>query len=157
MAEYDDYEDDDFEDTRENLIKDLRKQIKSLSKEKSEISQELAGFKSGARERTLSEILSAKGVSPKAAKFVPNDIEGEEQIGAWLEENADIFGFSLNTDTPKAESSTPEERAATDRLRSLGEVAQTPGVADDILLRIANAKTSEEVDAAWAEAKKTLL
>jgi hypothetical protein len=156
MADYDYEDESDFDDTRENLMKDLRKQIKTLSKEKSELSQELAVFKSGARERTVSEILSAKGVSPKVAKFIPNDIEGEENIGTWLEENADIFGFATNAATSAAVAN-PEERAAADRLKTLGESSQTPGRADDIAARIANAKSDDEVNAIWADARNYFL
>lgn len=156
MADYDYEDDSDLEYTNENLIKDLRRQIKALSKEKSELSQELTSFKVGARERTVAEVLSAKGVSPKVAKFIPNDIEGEENIGAWLEENAEIFGFTTNVETPAAVTN-PEERAAADRLKTLGEVAQTPGKVDDIAARIANAKSDDEVNAIWADARNYFL
>lgn len=154
MADYD-YEDEDFEDTKENLIKDLRKQLKSLSKEKSELSQELSSYKTQAREKSVSQILEAKGVSSKVAKFLPSDLEGEEAINTWLDENADIFGYSVDkTETSVIDDS---ERQAANRLRSISESAATPNKVDDIETRLKNAKTEEEISAIWEESRKYFL
>lgn len=154
MADYD-YEDEELDDTKENLIKDLRKQLKSLSKEKSELSQELSSYKTQAREKSVSQILEAKGVSSKVAKFLPSDLEGEEAINTWLDENADIFGYSVDkTETSVIDDS---ERQAANRLRSISESAATPNKVDDIETRLKNAKTEEEISAIWEESRKYFL
>jgi len=144
MADYD-YEEEDFDDTKENLIKDLRRQLKSLSKEKSELSQELSSYKTQAREKTVSQILEAKGVSPKVAKFIPADTEGEDAISTWLEENAEIFGGSF-TNSSETEVAS-EDVQASNRLRSIGESASTPSKVDDIETRLKNAKSDDEITA----------
>jgi len=154
MADYD-YEDEELDDTKANLIKDLRKQLKTLSKEKSELSQELSGYKTQAREKNVSQILEAKGVSSKVAKFLPSDLEGEEAINTWLDENADIFGYSVDkTETSVIDDS---ERQAANRLRSISESAATPNKVDDIESRLKNAKTEEEISAIWEESRKYFL
>jgi hypothetical protein len=154
MADYD-YEDEDFDDTKENLIKDLRRQLKSLSKEKSELSQELSSYKTQAREKTVSQILEAKGVSPKVAKFIPADTEGEDAISTWLEENAEIFGGSF-TNSSETEVAS-EEVQASNRLRSIGESSSTPSKVDDIEVRLKNAKSDDEISAIWEESRKYFL
>jgi hypothetical protein len=155
MADYD-YEDEELDDTKENLIKDLRKQLKALSKEKSELSQELSSYKTQAREKSVSQILEAKGVSPKVAKFLPSDLEGEEAISTWLDENADIFGYSVETTGTTANVDDSEKQAA-NRLRSISESASTPNKVDDIETRLKNAKTEDEINAIWEESRKYFL
>lgn len=154
MADYD-YEEEDFDDTKENLIKDLRRQLKSLSKEKSELSQELSSYKTQAREKTVSQILEAKGVSPKVAKFIPADTEGEDAISTWLEENAEIFGVSF-TNSSETEVAS-EDVQASNRLRSIGESASTPSKVDDIETRLKNAKSDDEIAAIWEDSRKYFL
>lgn len=153
MADYD-YEDEDFGNTNENLIKDLRRQLKALSKEKSELSQELSSYKTQAREKTVSQILETKGVSPKVAKFLPSDVEGEEAISTWLDENADIFGYSVET---AGTAVANEEVEAANRLKSISESGSTPSKVDDIETRLKNAKTEEEISAIWEESRKYFL
>lgn len=154
MADYD-YEDEELDDTKENLIRDLRKQLKTLSKEKSELSQELSSYKTQAREKSVSQVLEAKGVSPKVAKFIPADTEGEEAISAWLDENADVFGYSVE----KAGTAVvaDEEVQASNRLKSIGESGSTPSKVDDIEARLKNANSQEEINAIWEESRKYFL
>jgi hypothetical protein len=154
MADYD-YEDEDFENTNENLIKDLRRQLKALSKEKSELSQELSSYKTQAREKSVSQVLEAKGVSPKVAKFIPADTEGEEAISAWLDENADVFGYSVETAGTAVVAD--EEVQASNRLKSIGESGSTPSKVDDIEARLKNANSQEEINAIWEESRKYFL
>jgi hypothetical protein len=47
------------------------------------------------RERTISEVLTARGVNPKISAFIPQDIDlTEESLSSWLTEYGDVFGVS---------------------------------------------------------------
>ncbi len=106
MADFD-YEalsKDDRDD--DALLKNLRAALRASSKERTDLRAELNTEKSAGRTRTVVDILKSKGVSEKAAKFLPGDIEpSEDAVTAWLEENADVFGIKQQsgTDTPAAE------------------------------------------------------
>ena len=65
---------DDYEAEETNLVKDLRKQLKEAQNARKQFEEELAGMKSEVRQRSVADILKSKGVNPKVAKFVPNEI-----------------------------------------------------------------------------------
>lgn len=154
MADNDQYDDEDLDlDNEANLVRDLRRQIKSLSKEKAELAEQLTGLKSNARERSVADVLASKGVNAKVAKFIPADVEGDEAIAAWLTENADVFGFTVTkTDGDgQANEPDPEQVAAAKRLQTLGQSAQSPSKVQDLEARLANAKDEAEIQAIWAQ------
>lgn len=150
---------DEFDDdlTGDDLVKDLRRQIKALSKEKADLTGELSQLKSGARERFITDTLTAKGVSPKVAKFIPSDVTDEDGVAKWLEENADVFGVQATgatTDTPPVDS---EQVAAAKRLQTLNQAGQSPAKLADLNARIANATSEKELNELFAEAKRFIL
>lgn len=96
-------DDDDEFDGDSNLVKQLRKQLEKQSKENERLSSQLGELSTRDRTRTLTEALTAKGLSEKAAKFYPADAElSDEAITAWIGENADIFGVKATTDDGSA-------------------------------------------------------
>ena len=149
----DQLDDDDILDGAD-LVKDLRRQIKNLSKEKADLAAELSTVKAATRERSVADVLTARGVNAKVAKFIPADVEGEEALNAWLEENADVFGFKISD---PAATPDPSDVADAKRLQSLGQSAQTPTRVQDLEARLANAKDEAEIQAIWAEAKEFFL
>lgn len=156
------YDEDEIDDLDElegaDLIKNLRKQIRGLSKEKSELAQELSSLKTTARERSVADVLTAKGVSAKVAKFIPSDVEGEDAISAWLTENADVFGFTVDeTSTTATNAPASEEVAAAQKIQSLGQSAITPSRVQDLETQLANAKDQAEIEAIWAQAREYFL
>ena len=91
---------DEFNDEQD--VAGIRKALEKANKE-------LAAFKAQERERQTVETLSAKGFSPKVAKFIPPDADVDE----WLTENADLFGSAPKADEgeqapPAVESSQGE-------------------------------------------------
>ena len=99
-----------------------------------------------------------KGVNSKIAKFIPNDIEGEEAIGKWLDENADVFGASTQTPADDEQSPvTPEVKESAQRMQNLGSSAQSPSKLADIEARMKGASTAEELQELWAEAQRFIL
>ena len=55
------------------------------------------------RERTISEVLTARGVNPKISAFIPQDIDlTEDSLSSWLTEYGDVFGVSQTNQTNSA-------------------------------------------------------
>lgn len=73
-------------------IASLRKQYEQMKKELDAERAELNKYRTLERQKSVSDILKAKGVSPAAAKFYQGDDTSEDAVGKWIEEHADVFG-----------------------------------------------------------------
>lgn len=157
MADYADEYENDSNDVSEP--KGLRAQLEKALAENKELKTELQTVKGTVREKTVSEVLTAKGVNAKIAKFIPSDIEGEEALSQWLEENSDVFGFTTNTSSNEAPTQNINQGdvQSANRLQNLGQTAQTPSKFQDLEARIANANSNKEIQEIMNEAKKFLL
>lgn len=90
-------------------MKNLRAAFDRQKKQNEEYKAKLAALESRERERSLSEVLSSKGLNPKLAAFYPANGEvSEEKVVAWLNEYADVFGHTAVTPTQPAPSVPPE-------------------------------------------------
>lgn len=101
------FEDDDDQGDGSNLVKDLRKQIKAFQKQLQDANTEIEGFRREKRASSISSLLEAKQASPKLAKFVARDLEGdvtEESVASWLEENGELFGWQPQGAVPDDEA-----------------------------------------------------
>lgn len=143
---------DGYEVDESTLVKDLRKQLEAANKRAKEVEAELSGVKSQFRERSVADVLTAKGVNPKVAKFIPADVDGEEAISGWLEENKDVFGFQVSE--PQGSPVSDETKAQLSQANRLAESAVSPDKVADIESRINNAGSLEEINAALAEFQK---
>lgn len=151
--QWDDFDDDfDFEDEQpqklqgNDLVKQLRKADRAKEKRLKELEAELQSLRAERRTFTVSQILEQEGVSPKIAKFIPAEITDAEAVKAWLDENADVFGFDRSSEG----ESLPEERA----LRQMNNVAAgalSPSQVDDIYSQIDRAESPEEIAALLAQ------
>jgi len=121
----------------------LRKALKRAEREKKELADQLATIQADLRGRSVTEVLEKKGVPTKVAKFIPGDVSTPEQIDAWLNENADIFGFQA----PDASSEEPSANAReTQRINAALQNANTPSRDADTAAKLAGVKTREELD-----------
>jgi hypothetical protein len=142
----DDEEDFEMEDSRQrqssdsDLLKQLRKELRTKTKLLSEMETQLTTIKSEQRNVTIKSVLESKGVSPKIAKFIPQDIEpSAEAVESWIIDNADVFGLTVQT---------PSEEPSLAALRQIDAVtanAQSPAGLDDLMLRIDQASSAEEI------------
>jgi hypothetical protein len=135
MAEYDDYEDGS------DLVRQLRKQVKELSSALKERDEMLDGYISRTREEQIGQSLSALGLNPKIAKFVPDDVEDEDDLNDWLGEYGEVFGASPNKDA--AEGSVH----AAELMSAVEEGGIDPEAGRSLEQRIQNASTPEELTA----------
>ena len=148
-----DYEDDDDDfttpvvDQSNDLVKQLRKAAKQKDKELAELRAQFEGLSKTNRERAIKDVLEARGVNGKVAKFIPSDIDPtEESLSKWLDDNGDLFGI-----TPAAETQAPvvdpAQAAAYKKMNNAVEQGLTADSSDDLLKKILNTQTPEELTA----------
>lgn len=140
--QYDEYDDDDsFE---ESGPANLRKALKKADKQRKELEEQLAALQSSMRERSVKDVLEAKGVNSKIAAFIPKDITAPEAIASWLDEYADVFGFANQQQSAEPEIS--EDARTAMRMDGTVASASNPGRDEDLMSRVKSATTREELD-----------
>jgi hypothetical protein len=143
--EYDD-EFDDFGDEGTDVVKQLRKVNRTLEKRAKELEQELKGLQTQTRQRTVKDVLQAKGINPKIAAFIPQDIEtSEEAINGWLSEHGDVFGVNSNANSEQASNNSIDVSANT-RINQVVSTGQVPDVDSDALAKILSAGNADELN-----------
>ena len=149
--EYEDDDDDFSTDSSNDLVKQLRKAAKQKDKELQELRAQFDGISKAQRERAIKDALAARGVNQKISSFIPSDIDPtEESVSKWLEANADVFG--LNIEPVQAVPNTdPADIAAYKRMTQTTEAGITPESGQDIMSRLMNANSKEELDAVIRE------
>ena len=140
----DDLDLDDQPQGDQNGPANLRKALKRAEREKKELAEQLASIQADLRGRSVTEVLEKKGVPTKVAKFIPGDVSTPEQIDAWLNENADVFGFAAPESAPSEEPSANVRE--TQRINAALQNANTPSRDADTAAKLAGVKTREELD-----------
>jgi len=139
------YEYDDEDDVQDTGINQLRKVNRALEKRAKELEQELSSLKNQTRQRTVKEVLQAKGLNPKIAAFVPQDIEAsEEAINQWVSEYGDVFGAPVQA---QEEAKPAADVSAHARINNVVATGQPPSVDEDAMAKVLGAKTREDLDA----------
>ena len=151
MSNYD-YEDDDDTDTSveslsNDLVKQLRKANKAKDKELADLKANFESLNKAQRERAIKEALASRGVNQKISSFILQDIDPtEESVSKWLEANADVFGLQTE-EVPQKPNVDPAQAAAYKRMTNTVEQGVTPEHNEDIMKKLMNANTREELDA----------
>ena len=147
MSNYD-YEDDDDDNTTvesNDLVKQLRKAAKQKDKELAELRSQFDTLNKQSRERAIKDVLEARGVNGKVAKFIPQDLDPtEESLSKWLEDNADVFGFQVQDKSQPAVD--PAQAAAYKKMNQAVDQGLTPDSTDDIMRKLLSANSREELD-----------
>ena len=151
MSNYEYEDDDDADTTTESLSNDLVKQLRKANKQKdkelAELKSSFESLNKAQRERAIKEALAARGVNQKISSFIPQDIyPTEESVSKWLEANADVFGIQTE-EVPQTPNVDPAQAAAYKRMTNTVEQGITPEHNDDVLKKLMNANTREELDA----------
>lgn len=146
MATNYEYDDEDDETTQDGGINQLRKVNRALEKRAKELEQELLGLKSQTRQRTVKDVLQAKGLNPKIAAFVPADIDtSEESINNWINEYGDVFGAVTQAENQPTQQS--QDVTAQARINNMVATGQAPSLDQDSMSRVMQAKSRDELDA----------
>jgi hypothetical protein len=142
--EYDDEDDDMFEESGD-VVKQLRKVNRTLEKRLKELETEASSLKNQTRQRTVKDVLSAKGINPKVAAFIPQDIDiTEDAISGWLNEYGDVFG--VQTQATEAEQ-TRADVSTQSRINNVVSTGTPPGVDEDSLAKILAAADPKALNA----------
>ena len=148
MSNYD-YEDDDdftFDDSSNDLVKQLRKAAKQKDRELQELRSQFEGLNQMQRERAIKDALASRGVNSKIASFIPQDIDPtEESVSKWLEDYSDVFGIETNQ-TQATPNVNPADAAAYKRMTNTVETGVSPEHNDNIMQKLMNANSREELD-----------
>jgi hypothetical protein len=147
---YWDDEDDDLDTIDEapmdgsDLLKKLRKAKRADEKRIKELTEQLEGFSKTQREAVIKSVLEKKGVNLKAARLVMKDLDdiNEDSVSNWLDDNADLFGLTVNEDSSKV---SQEDRAALRNQDLVTQNAMTPDRANDIEYRMSQATSEEDI------------
>lgn len=142
----DEEEDDDVTiasfDSDTDLVKKLRKDLKVAQRKNKELESTLGELNKSQRERVLKDVFASRGVNPKVAAFVPNDLDAsEEAISQWIENNADVFGIQVQ---PRNEVDSRDVA----NLRQMDNVtsgALSPDKAEDVSFKIQNAQSADDI------------
>ena len=141
-----DDEDDDVTvasfDSDTDLVKKLRKALKVEQKRNKELESSLGELTKSQRERVLKDVFASRGVNPKVAAFIPNDLDAsEEAISSWLEQNADVFGVQLQ---PKKEIDS-RDVASLRQMDNVTTGALSPDKAEDMSIKIQSAQSADDI------------
>jgi len=142
-------EDDDFldEDQPQDVVKQLRKVNRTLEKRLKEIEAEAITLKNQTRQRTVKDVLTAKGINPKVAAFIPQDLDvTEEAVSTWLNEYGDVFGVQQESKEGESQAQNPALQAQK-RINDVVSTGTPPGSDEDSMSKILNAKSAAELSA----------
>ena len=146
--EYEDDEDDfttPVANDSNDLVKQLRKATKQKDKELAELRAQFEGVSKAQRERSIKDVLEARGVNSKIAKFIPSDVDStEESLSKWLDDNGDVFGFTATESNQPVVD--PAQAAAYKKMNNVTDQGLTPDASDDIMRRLMSANSKEELD-----------
>jgi len=144
---WDEDEDEDMDTTDtpmdgSDLLKKLRKAKRADEKRIKDLTDQLDSFNKAQRESVIKKVLESKGVSPKAARLMMNELQevSEESVSNWIDDNADIFGIQ-----PQSQPENTIDRAALRQQDIVTQGAITPDRVADSLLRLNNAASAEEI------------
>ena len=128
-----------------DLLKQLRKAKRADEKRIKELSEQLEGFSKAQKETVIKKVLETYGVSPKAARLISREFDGditEESVSQWIDDNAEVFGIEVQY------QDAPEQTIDRARLRQQDIVTQaaiTPDRAEDAFMRMNEAQSAEEI------------
>ena len=127
----------------DDLVKKLRKAKRADEKRIKELTEQLEGLSKLQRERVVKEVLEKKGVNLKAARLVLKDLDdvNEESVSHWLDDNADLFGINVPTESNADNASL----AALRQQDVVTQGAVTPDREQDFNTRIDNAQSADEL------------
>ena len=142
---WDDEEDNDTETTSmdgSDVMKQLRKAKRADEKRIKELTEQLDAFNKAQRESVIKKVLETKGVSPKAARLVARELEGdisEDAVANWLDDNADVFGLQVQQEQP----ANTLDRAALRQQDMVTQQAITPDAEQNLAYQVENASEEE--------------
>ena len=156
---YDDFEDDFLEDdldeqqapqrrsSGDDVMKKLRRSDRAKEKRIKELESELGSLRKNQRETNVKSVLESKGISPKIAALIPQDMDVTSgEFDSWLNEYADVFGVTTPESEESGQAGISQQDLAT--LRQMDIVtsgAMSPDREEDLMLRLNQASSTDDI------------
>ena len=143
---YWDEDEDDIDttpNTEEGAMKQLRKAKRADEKRIKELTDRLDEFTKAQRESIIKQVLESNGVSPKAARLISRELEGditEEAVIDYLTDNAEVFGLEVQYEQTPANTL---DRAALRQQDMVTQQAITPDAEQNLAYQVDNASEEE--------------
>lgn len=143
---------DDFDDYDDNALSQVRKAHKAATKRLKELEQELQGYRSESRKRSVQDVLTSRGFNPKLADLIPSELNTEDEIGAWLDDRADLFqptqaGSEGQVEEQEAPSPDVEVPPWANQFNNVVNAGQpVAGDESQLMSMIQSAKTPEDLN-----------
>jgi hypothetical protein len=148
------YDDDDLdldeevveqEQSAKDVLAKVRRAERNKDKQLKQLQSELEELRRFKREVSVTKVLSEKGINPKVAAFIPQDIEvNEDSITSWIEQYAEVFGGAAKEAQPESKVSQ-NDLAALAQINAATSGAMSPEGASDVASAIQNAQSPEEI------------
>jgi hypothetical protein len=111
-----------------NLVKTLRKQLKTEAAEKKALNEQLSKLSSQVRESTIGSIVKSRGLPDKVARIIPKDIDpSEEEVTKWLDEYGDVFGMPKEESNAEKTAELTDNQAAMQQMNRVASTGTAPG------------------------------
>jgi hypothetical protein len=128
----------------DNLVKQLRKQLKQESRKNKEMQVEFETIRKERNERIVKDIFNQKGVNPKLSRYALKDLQdvNEEAVAKWIDDNAEDFGMSVDKQID------PQQQIDLAALRQQDIVtqgAQTPGKSQNAEQMLNDASSADDI------------
>ena len=150
--EIDDEVEGEFEDFSEpvtrrgkgdDVVTKLRRAERSQQKKIKELESELTTIRKSQRDSTIKSVLESKGINPKVAAFVPQDVDmSADSITQWLDDYAEVFGMAAST---KQQEVNQNDLAVLRQIDAVTAGSNSMGGVDDMYTRLDNAGSAEEI------------
>lgn len=143
-----DFEDEGEETTtrgsKDDVLKKVRRAERAKDKQLKELQSELESLRKFQREATVSKVLQEKGINPKIAALIPQNLDSTpEALNSWLEQFGDIFGIASQ---PQQQTNIdPMDLAALRQIDAATSNAISPDDVNDSFSLINNAQSREEL------------
>ena len=145
---------DDFDDYDDGAMNQVRRAHKAAVKRLKELENELQGYRTESRKRTVADVLTSRGYNPKIADLIPGDVTNEAEIVSWLDERADVFQpITVAADNDGAQEQQMDSQPEVNippgyqQFNDVVNAGQAPmGDESQILAMIAAAKNPDELN-----------
>jgi hypothetical protein len=148
----DDYDDDTPKAKPQELPAPARKHLRKLENRNKELEAKVAEYEKATRASSLAELVKAKGYAPAVAGFIPENVQGDDAITKWLDDNGGIFAKTTTDNTDNDADSGVDDGvedevvAAQIAMQRATERAMTPTAKGNLMSQILNAGSKDELD-----------
>lgn len=155
MSEFDDWDDEDQPTTPDqggtDALRNARAAAKANAKKAKELEEKLTATMQALRERSVKDVLTAKGMNPAIAKVIPADLSSEDEIAGWVTENSELFGVASPAGSETPATTNPQFEALQRIAGTQASGTTFTGDAAQAEAMIRGANTEQELQAVMAQ------